>query len=206
MLEWVANYSVIVVPVMMIASGAGGFFLRRLISGQAEVEDQESLERAINLDRLLKSEGLSLREAKELREKFRSSGDDSLLKAQAELIVAKNEEAEMLSDESLFSSRGVTFADTTLGMQLKTAGELSKLDNDLQFAIVEFAQECTETRHHALYDAQEAWESYRKAEASFASLLWEGGTGAPLLGAARMIELTEQRIKDIRLAQAEAKL
>lgn len=206
-MDWLIKYSAVLVPLALLLAAAAGYFFRRAISGQAHAEDQESLERAIRLNSLLNSEGMSLKEAKELREHFRK-GSGGITKAEAEAIVAKTAEAEERehSADPANWRTSVPFEHTTVGMGLKAREELDGLEGQLNYAVGEFAHECSEAREEALYKAQDAWKTFREAESDLASLLWEGGTGASLLYVGRMIELTEQRIKDIRLAQAEAKL
>lgn len=58
-------------PLAIIVLGGIGYLLRRRITGQAEIEDQESLKRTVKLQQLLDEQGLSLEDAKSLREQFR---------------------------------------------------------------------------------------------------------------------------------------
>lgn len=159
------------------------------------------------LKKLLESEGISMTEARELRDEFRR-GRGSLTKAEAEAIVEKTAEAEKFArlEPRDGDPHHVRFVDTNFGMQAKAKAELEVLDSQLEYVVNEFAHECSEARQHSLFETQEAWSKFRTAESEFAGLAWEGGSGAPLLALSRMVELTEQRIRDVRLAQAEANL
>lgn len=183
--------------------------LRRWITSQAAVEDHESIERALNLKKLLATEGLSLSEARQLRDNFRR-GHGNLLAAEANAVITKEIEAEAsgthLEYQTGDASGPIPYEYTTAGMATKAGAELDALEGQLKYAIGELAHNMTEARAHQLYKAQDAWEKYRGAEAEFAGLLWEGGTGAQLLRLGRMIDLTEQRLRDIALSKAESDL
>ena len=92
-LNWISENSTLVVGLLMILSTALGYFGNRLITRQAHVEDQESLERTIRIKSLMEAEKLSLEEVKKLRDQFRSGGAN-LISTEARAIVDKKVEAE----------------------------------------------------------------------------------------------------------------
>lgn len=205
-MNWIIKNISIISPIVLLFLAGLGFIFKRRIKGDAHLEDQSSIEQAIRLKKLLEAEGMTLKEARQLRDEFRQSRG-SLTKAEAQAIVDITAEAE--NHVTLGSSEigdEVKFEETTIGMRLKLAAELDVLDSQLNYVVTEFAHECTEARQISLYRAQKSWKAYRTADGRFAALAWEGGSGAPLLQTSRMIELTEQRIKDLRLAQAESNL
>jgi len=208
-LVWANDNLAAVVPILVAVGTGIGILIQRKISGQAHVEDQESIERAIRLHNLLKTENMTLQEAKSLRDRFRRQRG-GIVRAEADAIVTMTADAikrePKIENADADFDKPIPYEHTTAGMRLKAAEELAMLEAQLSYAVSEFAHDCSEARASALYAAQDAWELFRDADSEVAGLLWEGGTGAPLLAIGRRIELTEQRIKDIRLAQAEAKL
>ena len=210
---WVAENLAVVLPLIIFIAGGIGYLLDRLISGKAHTEDQESLERTVRLHKLLQTEGMTIEEAKELREDFRR-GNGNLLAAEAKTVVQKHvtalDEGQNLSTSDFEATTdlyaSIPFEETTAGMRVKAASELEALDAQLHYAVHELAHDLTDKRASSLHKTQERWFRWRETEAEFAALLFEGGTGAPLLGTARMIELTEQRLRDLALAKAEADL
>lgn len=99
----------------------------------------------------------------------------------------------------------VLFEDTTVAQKLKLGEELDRLNTEMKQLVAQFAHDCSDIRARSLYEAQQEWENYRRAEGEFSSLLFESGTAAPLLGMSRMLELTQQRIQDLRLAMAQSR-
>lgn len=196
---------------LLLVGGGIGYLGDRWIKGQRHVEHAESLERTIRIKKLLETENMSLEEANALMKAFRQ-GSGSLAQAEAKALIERQVKAEAQSPEhtekaSMVADDGkVPFEETTVGMRMEVGMRLEALDGELRYLLAQLAHECSDTRAASLYDAQEAWEAFRLREADFQGLLWEGGTGAPLLGTARMVDLTEQRIQDIRLAIEEARL
>jgi uncharacterized protein YecT (DUF1311 family) len=209
-MAWASDNLSALVP-LLIAVGTGiGMLVQRKISGQSHVEDQEGLERAIRLKQLMDAEGLTLSEAKELRKSFRK-GSGGLIGAEARAVVKKQTEAEeeALESAEVVNAVGlspVPFEQTTVGMNALAGAEINSLNGQLELAIIRLSQGLSDLRRQQLLDAQEAWEIYRSADADYAALLYEGGTGASLLGAARIIELSEQRLRDLALYEAEKHL
>lgn len=206
-MEWFTSNLAGLVPLLVLFGMGIGYLIRRQMSGQAHFEDQESLERTIKLKQLLDAEGLSIQDVKELREQFRNRRG-SLLGVEARALAIKEaEQATILDDPEGKTWPGkVPFKETNVGISIKAGAELDNLNGQLNFAIVELAQQHSERRALQLYEAQAKWESYREAESEYAALLLEGGTGANLVGVARMIELTEQRLRDVALHQADEDL
>ena len=212
-MTWVSENLAVVLPFIVCIAGGIGYLLDRVISGKSHIEDQESLERTIRLHKLLQTEGLSLHEAKKMRDEFRR-GHGNLLAAEAKTVVQKHvaaqDQGEKLgnpdNEAPLNIDTPIPFEETTAGMRVKAASELEALDAQLHYAVHELAHDLTDARAASLHETQERWFKWRETEAEFAALLFEGGTGAPLLGTARMIELTEQRLRDLALAKAEADL
>lgn len=206
-MTWTTETFLVLVPIVVVVLAAIGYLVRRWLTGQAAVEDQESLERAIKLQKLLNEENLSLDDAKALRVQFRASRG-GFTQAEADAIAAKLAEAEERENETVGSieSGQIAFEDTTIGMQIKATAELEVLDASLEHAVDQLRYSCSESRLKRLEEAQEAWLSYRDADAHLASLVAEGGSLAPLLFTGHQIDLTEQRIKDIRLMLADTNL
>lgn len=207
------NLSVVLPVAAMLLAGIG-WLVRRRVTRQADVEDNASLERAVNLHKLLREEGMTLEEAKELREQFRSS-KGGFTGVEASAIAAKVAEAEKREDErvllegdkELTELNGeIRFEDTTVGMGIRAQAELEVVEESLSFAVQQFSEECSAARQASLIEAQIAWAEFRDKDSSLASLMFEGGSAASILYIRHKIELTEQRIKDIRLMQAESNL
>lgn len=206
-MTWTVETFAVIVPIVVVALGAIGYLGRRWLTGQAVIEDQESVERAVKLQKLLDEEGLSLDEARALRDKFRASRG-GFTQAEADTIAAKLAEAEERENETLgsFESGQIAFEDTTIGMQIKATAELEILDASLEHVVNQLRSNCSESHLQSLEKAQQAWSRYRDANADLASFLAEGGTLAPLLFTVNQIDLTEQRIKEIRLMLADTNL
>lgn len=206
-MNWNIETLALYVPIAAIVLGGVGYLGRRWITGQAHIEDQESLERAIRLQRLLNEEGISLDEAKSLRDQFRQSRG-GFTQAEANAIAAKVAEAEEREKETvgLDAPNKTPFEETTIGMGIRARAELDILEESLACAVEQLREDCTENRKNSLDEAQKAWSKFRDADAKLASLLAEGGTLAPLLYTGHQIYLTEQRIKEIRLMKAETNL
>ena len=196
----------LLLPLAIVVLGGIGFLLRRRLTGQAEIEDQESLVRTVKLQQLLDQQGLSLEEAKALREQFRQ-GRGGITQAEANVIAQKVAQAEEREAEHVrHEPPGGAFDETTVGMRFKASAELEGVEEALAYAIEQFREECSADRSESLKKAQEAWETYRNADAELASLLFEGGSLAPLAFTRHQIELTEQRIREIRLMMADTNL
>lgn len=175
------------------AAGAVGYFIDRWLRRSAAHEDTESLVKTVELKRLLDSEGMSFEDAKALRDRLFSG---------REIITSKMVQA--IQDGAVdMANRPLDFADTTLGMRLGMNNRLTELDGIIDFGMAELIQKFSEARQIALHEAHDAWIEFRLREAELAALAFEGGTGAPLLGAARMVELSEQRVELLEQIKAE---
>ncbi|ASP30049.1 hypothetical protein CHH26_07250 [Qipengyuania flava] len=207
MINWIVANIVGLVPLLVLFGLGVGYLIRRQLSGQAHIEDQESLERTIRLKQLMDTEGMSLDELKELRDKFRNSRG-GLIGVEARTLIEKKTAAEVFVDntEATSESGKIAFDETTAGMAIKAGAELDNLNGQLAVAVGELTHELSERRASQLFQAQETWETFRAAEAEYAALLFEGGTGAKLIRLAKMIELTEQRLRELALYQAEKDL
>jgi uncharacterized protein YecT (DUF1311 family) len=196
----------IFVPIILAAGAAIGWLVKRRVTGQADAEDHASLERTINLNKLLREEGISLEEAKQLREEFKRS-KGGLTGAEAQAVAAKMAEAEERERERVILDDPRTpFEETTVGMNIKARAELEVLEGSLAHTVQDFMEECSPARKESLIEAQRAWLEFRDRDAELASLLAEGGTLASMLYVGHQISLTEQRIKEMRLMQADANL
>jgi uncharacterized protein YecT (DUF1311 family) len=132
--------------------------------------------------------GVSIEDAREFRDRLRLG---------AETITPQV--ATALSERSEEGWDGyVDYADTTAGMIDSISQRLSQLEIDLDNALEALVVSASPARAEALTEADVAWREYRSKDATFAGLLFEGGTAAPLMRGSRMIELTEQRVKELR--------
>ncbi|NVD44317.1 DUF1311 domain-containing protein [Altererythrobacter sp. HHU K3-1] len=205
-MEWATANFAALVPIL-IAIGTGiGILVQRKLSGQIHFEDEASLERTIKLKQLMDSERMTVEEVRTLRKKFRNSRG-GIVGAEARAIARKSETAVLVDDPKGKTWPGkAPYHETTAGMATKAGAELDILNGKLRLMIGELAHNLSESRVAQLYEAHDAWETYCAADAKYAALLLEGGTGESLLYAGRMIELTEQRLQDLALYQAEKDL
>lgn len=205
-MQIVAQNLEVFIPLLLAIGAAIGWLIKRQVTGQADAEDHASLERTINLRRLLREEGISLEEAKQLREEFKKS-KGGLTGAEAQAVAAKVAEAEERERERVILDDPRTpFEETTVGMNIKARAELEVLEASLEQTVQDFLEECSPARKQSLIDAQQAWLLFRNKDAELASLLAEGGSLASMLFVGHQISLTEQRINEIRLMQADANL
>jgi uncharacterized protein YecT (DUF1311 family) len=201
--QWLNENTGILLPVVAALFTGIGYLIKRQLTGERHKENADSIEKAIQLKRLLDVEGMSIEDAKILRDRLHGKRG-ATIQAEAKAILARESQEISASDFTASpSARRNAFEDTTVGMSYKISVELSAIEGQLDYAVADMASVCTDARADALDAAQKAWEDYRDKEAEFAALLFEGGTGAPLLGASRKIELTELRLGDLRQARAE---
>ena len=206
-MKWLSDVGPIV-PILLLVAAGIGYLIRRRISGQAEVEDQESLERTLRLKKLLEAEQMSVEEVVELRETFRR-GKGGLLGAEARALVEKGIEAEKAALDGNPDKRtepSVAFEDTTLGMVATTGAELKAIDAQLEVAVLALSSQHSEARASQLRKSQAAWERFCQADADYASLVFEGGSLARVARVTRLVELSEERLRELALYQAESDL
>jgi uncharacterized protein YecT (DUF1311 family) len=207
-MEWFTRNAAALTPLVAIVFAAAGYLLRRWLTGERHREESDSIERAVQLKRLLDAEGMTLEAAVRLRDQLRSPRGPTLMAearaiAEQQAITSEEQAAQAIAADPEIADREIGFEETTVGMGFKLSAELEGVEAQLRYAIADLAHVSTASRSDALDHAQVAWEGYRDTEAEFAALLFEGGTGAPLLGTARMVELTERRLSDIRACRAE---
>lgn len=202
-MHWVNEYAALILPLVALAFTGVGYLLKRLLTGESHRENAESIERAVQLKRLLDAEGLSLEEAIALRNQM-NERRGAYLEAKVHAAVSRErEELELPAWERAERDQPFPFEDTTLGMGAKVHADLGKLESEMEYLIAKMSHSCSEARELALKKSQRAWQVFCDREAEFAGLLFEGGTGAPLLGAARKLALMEQRISDLQTSIAE---
>ena len=199
---WINENAGLLLPLVAVLFTGVGFLIKRWLTGERHREQADSLEKAVQLKRLLDAEGMTLEDAVSLRDRLRGNVG-ALMQAQAREVLARQRDENPMEESASFSMDPVPFEETTVGMGAKVSSELAELEGQLEYVLADLAHQCSENRGEALRMAQTAWESYRDREAEFTAMQWEGGTGAPLLGAARKVELTEKRLAELRLARAE---
>ncbi|WP_271077099.1 lysozyme inhibitor LprI family protein [Aurantiacibacter sp. MUD61] len=175
-----------------------GWLIKRWTTKAKDTEDVQGLMTVVGLHKVLREEGLSMEEAVRIREGIRS-GKLSVTPAIADAI-ANREPISGLLDEA---EKTTDFYNTTVGMKLEAGMRFEKLNAELALVISEFTHSMNPERFDFFEKSQKAWVRYRECETSFTASLWSGGSGAPLLGLARSIEITEQRIDELKLQIAE---
>ena len=191
------------IPIVAAISGLAGWLLQRRITGARHTEDADSIKQAVEFQKFLTGEGLSLSQARQLRDNLRD-GRQPITPAMAQAISERQPIPDLLTDEELSVRRNrAEFRDTTVGMKLGLAVRLQQLDAAIDYLLAEIAHDSTPARAQALDAAQNAWKEFRSRDAEAAALLWEGGSGAPLLGLSRQVEMSEQRMNELELMKAE---
>lgn len=190
------------IPLAIVLLTGVGYLIRRRLTGQQHRENEESIERAVRLKRLLTEDGMTIEEAIALRDRIRA-GRSAALKAAMEASI--DEDAKMTNDfgDESSGSANVPFEETNLGMRQAFHENLKSLEAQLEDAVADLGAVTSEARAECLKRTQRAWEAFRESEAEFSALLYEGGSGAPLLATARKVELTEQRLAEVKQARAE---
>ncbi|ARU15763.1 lysozyme inhibitor LprI family protein [Croceicoccus marinus] len=191
-----------------IITAAVSWYLTRALTGKKHFEDAESVEQTLRIKQLLDAEGMTLADAWALKAEYRR-GHGTVGLAYAHAVVAKEKEALRATEGEEISDLDPEYnpmRDTTMAIGERLRAEYERADAALNFEVVQFRQNSTPARAESLVKVQEAWQAFREAEGRFASLMFEGGTAAPLAGCARMIELTEARMRDLELAKAEQDL
>ncbi len=204
--------------VFVTASLAGiGYIIKRHLTGRAFLDEHESLSKAVDLSEKLNEHGLSIDEARQLRDEYRRSAGgywawvDSLKSEKAKDDEERNKGSVFLyrdegSPDDLGEDDEVSFEDTTVGMKIKAGSELEVLSAVLDHEIEKLRQTCSDARARSLDTAQAVWERYRDADAELSSLNYEGGSMAGLIYLARQIDITESRIEEIRQLNREARI
>ena len=191
------------VPVLLTVGGvvctAVGWFARRWITGQHHKEDAESIRQAVELKLFLDQHEISLPEAKQMRDNLRQ-GKQPVSPAMAKALVESEAEAVAVDGR-------IDFRDTTIGMAQGLSMRLEQLDSEIDYLLTTLSYGASETRQVAIAASQEAWREYRLKDGEVARLLWEGGTGAPLLDLSRQVEISETRKAELeQVIEAEAQL
>lgn len=193
-----------IIPAVLFVLGGLGFVVKRYITGQHHRENAESLEKALQIKNLLDGAGLTIDEAIKLRDVINGTNRNSEITLKNNNKISEMSSTDDTCDTSLEGhSRHSKFETTTIGMDYRISCDLRKIEADLEFAIADLHSVCSEARSEALEKAQKAWELFRTREAKFAALLFEGGTGAPILAGGKEIELTERRLNEIRAERDE---
>jgi uncharacterized protein YecT (DUF1311 family) len=194
------------IPVVILVLGGIGFLIKRYITGQHHREHAESIEKTLQVKKLLDESGLTIDEAIKLRDVLNGAKQHSETLLKPEYQNPNILSSDDVDDTSLeVYSRTSKFETSTVGMDYKLSCNLRKIEADLEFAIADLHSVCSEARSEALEKAQKAWELFRAREAKFASLLFEGGTGAPILAGGKKIELTERRLNEVRAERDEVR-
>jgi len=194
----------IVAAILVLGGGAIGWWLRRWTTGERHKEEADSIKQAVELRRYLEEQGLSFEEARAIRDGLRQ-GRQTITPAIAKALSALADVTQAGQAENDFDAElgPIGFSETTYGMKFGLAMRLEQLDAELKYLIEELAHRFSPTRAEALSRSQESWQKFRTDDAAVSELLWEGGTGAPLLGLSRMVNLTEDRIDHLRRMQKE---
>lgn len=183
---------------LVLVGGALGWVIRRWLTGAHHKEDTDSIKQAVELNSFLQQHGMSFAEARQLRDSLRD-GKQLITPAMAKALNEQPERPNSDSDDdSANPTHRIGFSDTTAGMKLGMGMRLEQLNAELQYLIAELSHGFSPAREHALLQAQESWEKFRADDAVVSALLWEGGTGAPLLDLSRQVELTEDRVAQLR--------
>jgi uncharacterized protein YecT (DUF1311 family) len=184
------------VTLLMIASGALGYLIDRIIRRSRRTEDEESVVRVLQLRRLLAEEGLSFAEAKQLRAAL-FTGREIITPAIARALEEGRVPEQEVPDDT------VDFGDTTYKMVEGLGKRLDELRSEIELAVADLMEGSPETRRAVIRAAHQAWEDFADKEGAVAYSLWQGGTGAPILRLSTMIALAEHRLSELRLRKAE---
>lgn len=199
MQSWIATNANWAVPLALVASGAAGYLLDRIITKKGRSEESRSLIETVELKRRLDEAGLTLEDARSLRDAIQK-GD---LTASARVIGIINEEPAPLGTHVSDDADYPQFGDTTLGMIEGLTAKLKQIDDDIDLALLDLIYRSSDARADAWRSSQESWLAFREDDGEAAGLLFEGGSGAPVLRASRLVDLAEIRLADLRQALAE---
>lgn len=181
--------------ILMVAAGAVGWFARRWITRAQHKEEADSLLQYLDIHDRLKASGISLVELRGLRDRFRT-GREIITPAITATLLTNRDAGSAPED---LANLGNTTAEIRFGL----SDRLAKINAELEDALVDLAESDTASRAAELIAAQKAWADYRDKDALFESLLMEGGTGASVLHAARLVELTEARLDQVKKSRAK---
>jgi uncharacterized protein YecT (DUF1311 family) len=186
----------LLIAILMIGSGAAGYYWDRWVRRSRQTEDAQSIAQTIALRRMLAEEGLSFKEARELRDRF-FSGREPITPAIARALVDQRVPEDEVPDDTL------DFGQTTVEMVGGLAERLDALKVEIEKAMSDLMADASPTRIEAMRQAHQAWEEFAAREGDVAGLLFEGGSGAPILNLASQVQLAETRLNELRLMKAE---
>lgn len=199
MQTWLSNNAAWAVPLLMLAGGAAGYLLDRIITKKTRSEEARSLIETVELKRRMDEAGMTMDGVRELRDAI-SKGN---LPSNVRMIGIINEKPAPLGVHVSDEAESLRFGDTTMGIIEGLRTKLTQIDGDIDLVLAELIYQSSEARAEAWRNSQETWLSFRDNEAEAAGLLFEGGTGAPVLRISRLVELAEVRLADLRQALAD---
>lgn len=167
-----------------------GWFAKRHFTGATQREEIESIRDSVELSKMLEDRGLSLEEARQLRDEVRSKA--SSVSMNIARAIVKDEEIRQSAPTEL------SWQDTNIGMTAHFGLQLQAVDAQIELIQNELFHSYSEARQEALLASHEAWLAFRKLDARAASLLFEGGTGASAIASARLVEIAEQRLNYLK--------
>ena len=199
MQSWMATNANWAVPVLLATAGAAGYLLDRFFTKKGRSEESRSLIETVELKRRLDESGLTLEGARNLRDAIHK-GD---LNANARLVGIINEEPAQLGIHVSDDAHYPRFGDTTLGMIEGLNTKLKQIDADIDLVLADLIYRSSDARADAWRSSQEKWLAFRQEDGEAFGLLFEGGSGAPVLRLSRLVELAEIRLADLRQELAE---
>ena len=199
MQSWLATNANWAVPLLVLAGGAGGYLIDRIITRKSRSEDARSLIETVELKRRLDEAGMTIHGARELRDAIHRGS----LSSNTRLIGIINEDPAPLGSHVSDDAQYPQFGDTTMGMIEGLSAKLKQIDADIDLVLAELIYQSSPARAEAWRNSQRAWLGFRQKEAEAAGLLFEGGSGAPVLRVSRLVDLAEVRFADLRQALSE---
>lgn len=196
---WLATNANWAAPLLVLVGGAGGYLLDRIITKKSRSENARSLIEAVELKRRLDEAGLTMHGARELRDAIHKGS----LTSNVSLIGIINEELAPLGSHVSDDAKYPQFGDTTMGMSEGLSSKLQQIDADIDLVLAELIYQSSSARADAWRISQKSWLVFRRKEAEAAGLLFEGGSGAPILQVSRLVDLAEVRLADLRQALSE---
>lgn len=169
----------IVLVLLPMVGAAVGYLFHRWITNSDRGEETQSLIQTLELKERLEKSGLTIREARDLRDG---------LETQAIVMVPDTPEIEEQR----------TFADTTVGMATSMAAQAEILEQEALHILEQLKDRASPTRQEAFDAAHEAWLEYAHAQARADSLLYEGGTGQSPLYAGARLGMANDRVEKLK--------
>ena len=188
---------VIVVPLLVGATGFGLYLLKRYIEHRKAPDEIGQLSQAVVLKEKLDQMQLSLRDLKAFRsEALGKPAQAAAVSAEYFLGLARNLSR---NQDEVADQTNMLEGATQLQMNSAAAAGFEQAAQTLNYVVNGLLDRAAPEEREALQRSQEAWISWRDAEAHREAQRWADGSILPLMVSAKTEALTRERISSLEL-------